>query len=94
MKMKIKDIKLIKADKGMVKARVDITFDGFILKGFKVIKDNEGKTYVTPPSYLAGTYWRPLFFTETEEDWNQIQKRVLETFNNQEIEEVLNETNM
>ena len=92
--MKIKDIKLIKADKGMVKARVDITFDGFILKGFKVIKDNEGKTYVTPPSYLAGTYWRPLFFTETEEDWNQIQKRVLETFNNQEIEEVLNETNM
>ncbi len=87
--MKIKEIKLVKADKGMVQARVDITFEGFILKGFKVIQNAEGKTYVTPPSYLAGTFWRPLFYTEVEEDWNEIQRRVLEAFNNQQIKEVL-----
>lgn len=86
--MKIKEIKLVKADKGMVQARVDITFEGFILKGFKVIQDKTGKTYVTPPSYLAGTFWRPLFYTEVEEDWNEIQRRVLEAFNNQQIKEV------
>lgn len=86
--MKIKEIKLIKADKGMVMARADITFEGFLLKGFKVVQNKEGKTYVTPPSYLAGTFWRPLFFTETKEDWAEIQRQVLEVFSDQQIEEV------
>lgn len=89
MKMKIIEIILVKADKGKVKARADIVFDGFTLKGFKVIENDDGKTYVTPPSYLAGTFWRPLFKTETEEDWKEIQRRVIDKFTDKEIEESL-----
>lgn len=87
MKMKIKEIALIKSQSEMVKARADITFDGFVLKGFKVIKNKEGKTYVTPPSYKAGAFWRELFHTEEEEDWDMIQKAVLSKFEEMEIGE-------
>lgn len=87
--MKIIEIVLVKADKGKVKARADIVFDGFTLKGFKVIQNDDGKTYVTPPSYQAGNFWRPLFKTESEEDWKEIQKKVLDKFTDKEIEETL-----
>lgn len=91
MKIKILEINLIKADKGKVKARADIVFDGFTIKGFKVIQNEDKKTYVTPPSYLAGMFWRPLFKTETEGDWREIQRKVLEEYNKQQIVEVLDE---
>lgn len=91
--MKILEVQLIKTSKGQVKARADILFDGFTLKGFKVIQNSEGKTYVTPPSYLAGSFWRPLFKTESEEDWNEIQRKVLDEFSKREIEEIFEEPN-
>ena len=89
MKMKIQEILLVKAEKGKVKARADIVFEGFTLKGFKVIQDESGKTYVTPPSYQAGGFWRPLFKTEKKEDWEQIQHEVIDKYENKEIEECL-----
>lgn len=89
MNMKIIEIQLVKADKGKVRARADIIFDWFTLKGFKVIQNNEGKTYVTPPSYQAGNFWRPLFKTESKEDWDEIQRCVLKKFETKEIEETL-----
>jgi DNA-binding cell septation regulator SpoVG len=92
--MKIIEINLVKADKGKVKARADILFEGFMIKGFKVIQDDGGKTYVTPPSYNAAGFWRPLFKTESEEDWKEIQRKVLEVFNSQQLKEVSDETLM
>jgi DNA-binding cell septation regulator SpoVG len=87
--MNIIEIILVKADKGKVKARADIVFDWFTLKGFKVIQNDEGKIYVTPPSYNVGMFWRPLFKTESEEDWKEIQRQVIDKFDKQEIEESL-----
>lgn len=89
MKMKILEVILVKADKGKVRARADIVFDGFTIKGFKVIQNDDAKIYVTPPSYQAGNFWRPLFKTESLEDWKEIQKRVLDQYETKEIEETL-----
>lgn len=92
--MKILEVMIVKTKGGKVVARADIHFEGFLLKGFKIIYDNEKKQeYVTPPSYFSGKYWRPLFKTDSKEDWNEIQQRVLDTFNTQQITEVMEETN-
>jgi hypothetical protein len=47
---------------------------------------------VTPPSYLAGNFWRPLFKTDSPEDWQEIQRQVLKKFNEYLIDETVNET--
>jgi len=52
---------------------------GFWLKGFKIIRGKEpNKEYVTPPSYQAGQYWRELFHTDSPDDWQEIQRRILQ----------------
>ena len=90
--MKIIEIKLVDTKSDSVKARADIHFEGFTLKGFKVLQDPKThKEYVTPPSYRAGPYWRPLFATDTKEDWQEIQKEVLKRYNIQQMQEVIDE---
>lgn len=90
--MKILEIEIVKTKSEKVKARADIHFDGFLLKGFKILQDEETKKeYVTPPSYQAGNFWRPLFKTDSPDDWQEIQRRVLTKFNQVQIEEVANE---
>jgi len=91
--MKILEIDIVKTKSEKVKGRADIHFDGFILKGFKILRDEETKKeYVTPPSYLAGNFWRPLFKTDSPEDWQEIQRQVLKKFNEYLIDETVNET--
>lgn len=92
MKMKIIEIQILKTKSEKVQARADIHFDGFELKGFKVIKDESGKEFVTPPSYLSPKGWRSLFKTDSPDDWQEIQKQVLEKFNTNLIKEVFEET--
>lgn len=92
MNMKILEVQIVKTKSEKVKARADIHFDGFELKGFKVIVDENGKEFVTPPSYLSPKGWRALFKTDNPEDWQEIQRRVLETFNNIQIAEFAEET--
>lgn len=89
--MKILEVALVKTKSEKVKARADIHFDGFLLKGFKVIQDKEGKVYVTPPSYQAGSFWRPLFKTDIEDDWKEIQRTVLDKFEKSQIDESFDE---
>lgn len=91
--MKIIEVQIVKTNSEKVKARADVHFEGFLLKGFKVIQDpNTGKEFVTPPSYQAGNYWRPLFKTDTNEDWQEIQRRILETYEEKEMNDYLNKT--
>jgi len=86
--MKILEIKILNAKSENVKARADIHFDGFTLNGFKVILNSEThKEYVTPPSYKSFKGWRMLFKTDDEEDWNEIQRRVLEEYGHHLIDE-------
>lgn len=82
MKIKILDVQIVKTRSETVKARADIQFDGFLLKGFKVLQDIDTKQeYVTPPSYKSPAGWRALFKTDRKEDWQEIQRRVLKAYN-------------
>jgi len=86
-RLKILKVKLYRTAVGKVKARADIHFEGWLLKGFKVIPDEEkGKLYVTPPSYFSNRGWRELFRTDEVSDWNEIQRRVLETYEKGDFE--------
>lgn len=88
-KLKIIDVSFIKASSPKIKARADVQFDGFILKGFKVIFDSENhKDYVTPPSYFSpGKGWRMLFRTDNPKDWQQIQSIVLKKYSEYELKD-------
>jgi hypothetical protein len=79
--MKIIEIQIVKTKSENVKARIDIHFEGFWLKGFKILQDPETKKeYVTPPSYKSFEGWRPLFKTDDSEDWKLLQQRILEKY--------------
>lgn len=99
MTMKILEVHIIKTKSEKVKARADVHFDGFWLKGFKIIQDAETKReYVTPPSYQSPHGWRGLFKTDLPEDWEKIQRRILEEYNHHLMQEITDgiseETNM
>lgn len=86
-KLNIVDIKLYRVIVGKVRAVATVFFDGFMLKGFKILEDEEkGKLFVTPPSYQTKYGWRQSFRTDSEEDWKEIQHRILETYENYEFE--------
>lgn len=92
--MKILEVTFLESKSELVLARADVHFEGFLLKGFKVLKDPKtNKQYITPPSYKAGMYWRPLFRTDTVEIWHMIQSRILEEYDKKQIEESMQETN-
>jgi len=92
MSMNITSVEIIKAKSEKVIARADVTFDWFILKGFKILRDNKtGKEYVTPPSYQAGLFWRPLFRTNSPADWEKLQRLILEQYNQKLMQESVGE---
>lgn len=92
MSINITSIEIIKAKSEKVIARADVTFDWFILKGFKILRDNQtSKEYVTPPSYQAGPFWRPLFRTNTPGDWEILQRLILEQYNQKLMQEAVDE---
>jgi hypothetical protein len=91
MKIKILEINFIKAKTESVIARADIHFEGFTLKGFKIVRDSSGKEFVTPPSYLSPKGWRSLFKTDSPEDWANIQQVVLAEYNMNLIREAADE---
>jgi hypothetical protein len=91
--MKILEVAFLESKSETVLARADIHFEGFVLKGFKVLKDRKSnKEYVTPPSYKAGIYWRPLFKTDSLEDWHVIQNRILEDYSHKQINDSMEGT--
>lgn len=92
--MKILEVTFLESKSEKVIARADVHFEEFILKGFKVLKDEKtNKQYVTPPSYKAGVYWRPLFRTDSVDEWHNIQNRIIEEYEKKQIEESMQETN-
>ena len=89
--LKIVEVTFVKAQSGQVIARADVHFDGFVLKGFKVIKDPSGKEYITPPSYESSKGWRKLFITDSKDEWQKIQARILNDFNEKQMKESADE---
>lgn len=91
-KLKILGVEFVRTKSDKVRARADVHFEGFWLKGFKVIQDKESKKdYVVPPSYQSPKGWRVLFRTDSREDWQEIQRRILEEFNLYEMRETADE---
>lgn len=91
--MIILEVSFLEAKSEKVKARADVIFEDFTLKGFKVLEDNEKKKlFVTPPSYKhISMGWRPLFKTNKPEDWQEIQRRILEDYEKHLINDSLEE---
>lgn len=82
--MKITEVKFQKItnEDTKVLVRVDIHFEEFWLKGFKIIRDPETKKeYLTPPSYRSPKGWRAIFATDEENEWQKIRGRVLDEYN-------------
>ena len=91
-RLHIKEVAIVKTKSEKVKARADVRFDDFELKGFKILHNEErGTDYVTPPSDQAGVYWRPLFRTEKESDWKRICQRILKEYDESLIREAVEE---
>lgn len=91
-KLKILEVAIVKTKSESVKARADIHFDGFWLKGFKIIQDRKTlQEYVTPPSYLSDKGWRELFRTDGAKDWHEIQRRVLKEYEELQMKESVDE---
>jgi len=90
--MKILEVQIVKTKSKNVKVRADVHFEGFWLKGFKVLQDEETrKEFVTPPSYQSPSGWRMLFKTDSPKDWQEIQRRILEEYNHHLMEESVSE---
>jgi hypothetical protein len=90
--MKIIKINIIQSKSESVLARADVEFEDHLDRGFKILHDAKtNKEYVTPPSYYTPGGWRPLFKTNTKEDWIDLSKQIIKAFNNKLIEESLNE---
>lgn len=90
--MKILEINILKTKSETVLARADVHFEGFVLKGFKILLDHQKhKEYVTPPSYKSLMGWRPLFKTDEPEEWQEIQRQILDAYNTHLMNEVTEE---
>ena len=92
--LEIIKVEFIKTKSEKVVARADVQFNGFQLKGFKVLKNEYGKEYITPPSYLSPRGWRELFRTDNTEDWEYISNEILDRFNKKGIEDSLEESEL
>jgi hypothetical protein len=89
--MKILEVTIVKTKSESVIARADVHFEGFLLKGFKILRDiKDNHEYVTPPSYFSLNGWRSLFKTDKPEDWKEIQQQILSKLSQIQIEETLN----
>jgi hypothetical protein len=89
--MKILEVTIVKTKSESVIARADVHFEGFLLKGFKILKDNKtNNEYVTPPSYFSPNGWRSLFKTDKPEDWKEIQHQIISKLNQIQIDESMN----
>lgn len=94
--MKITEIKFhkISNEDTEVIARVDIHFDWFWLKGFKLIRNTTtNKEFVTPPSYRSSKGWRALFSTDEEQDWQRIFASVLSAYSEHLMKESADQIN-
>ncbi|QQG41265.1 MAG: hypothetical protein HYV90_03785 [Candidatus Woesebacteria bacterium] len=91
--LEIKEIRFvpIKSSNTKVKMRADIHFNNFWLKGFKILTDNSGKDFVTPPSYPTKFGFRQLFRTDDKSDWQKIHAEILRQYQDYLIKESANE---
>jgi hypothetical protein len=79
--MIIKSIKITLTEPYFIKAKADVHFEGFELKGFIITEDPSTDTVsVAAPSYKTPHGWFPLFKTDDPNEWKVIQNRILDEY--------------
>ncbi len=83
MKIKISEIKLkIKIlDDKKTKAIIGLDFGDFVVRGFRIIESkfpnlNGDMLWLTPPSYLGGGRYHPIFYLPNKDYWLELEKRI------------------
>lgn len=78
-------VKVKFVDQAKLKAIISLDFGDFTVKGFRVMQsefknDNGDELWLTPPSYLGGTRWHPIFFVPDKELWKQLESKIWEEY--------------
>jgi|SRR3989338_1629430 len=87
MKINTNDIqvKIKFVDQEKLKAIISLDFGDFTIKGFRVMKsdyknDNGEELWLTPPAYLGGGKYHPIFFMPNKERWKELEKKIWEEY--------------
>lgn len=77
-------------------AMITLDFGWFKVKGFRVRKseyqNRRGESlWLTPPAYQAGGGYHPIFFVERKENWEKLEDKIYDAFNEALIVQSLNE---
>ena len=67
-------------------AMITLDFGWFKVKGFRVRRsvypNRRGESlWLTPPSYQAGSGYHPIFFVENKENWEKLEDKIYDAFN-------------
>lgn len=83
MKIKIEEIttKIKILDDKKTKAIIGLDFGEFVVRGFRIqesqYKNEKGDPlWLTPPSYLGGGRYHPIFFVPDKELWKELESRI------------------
>lgn len=83
-------IKFTEAKK--IKAIITLDFQSFVVKGFRIQESQyenikKDKLWLTPPSYAdSGGRWHPIFFIPDKELWKEIELKIWDEYDIQQIE--------
>ena len=86
MKINFEEIRIkVKITEGKVKGIVSVDFGDFIIKGFRVqesqFENTRGeKLWLTPPAYLGGGRYHPIFFAPDKAIWEQLEAKIWEAY--------------
>lgn len=87
MKIKLDEIQLkIKIlDDKKTKAIIGLDFGEFVIRGFRVTESkfenmNGDKLWLTPPSYLGGGRYHPIFYLPDKELWKNMEKWIWDEY--------------
>lgn len=87
MKLDLREIAIrvkVLQDKKL-QAIISLDFGEFVVKGFRIqgseYENYKGdKLWLTPPSYMGGGHYHPIFFMPDKEKWKELELRVWEEF--------------
>ncbi len=86
MKIDFDEVKIkVKITEGKVKAIVGVDFGDFLVKGFRIqesqYENPRGqKLWLTPPAYLGGGRYHPIFFAPDKEIWDKLETKIWDTY--------------
>lgn len=86
MKINFDEIKIkVKITEGKIKAIVSLDFGDFIVKGFRIqesqYENTRGqKLWLTPPAYLGGGRYHPIFFMPDKSLWEGLQTKIWDEY--------------